>query len=327
MSKKIIKITPSHILNVERTPVYKNKCSGVTVAAQRYYRYIGTVSNVIDLQLYEVTQNNDNQTIFTEIKDFSNIDGVTVTDTPSSIDDGSKSKIIKFKLSPSKPCKFTELTVNGCLSQDYVIKVDHTFQTPSLSPWHFVDTYADRSVELLSNDAIQWEHNFRIYTANNAKYLINVQVSIEGKYYTSGDSSEIKIGAVDAKTINLPTNELVQSNNTRMNQNYVDTITNAVYQRYKNGKETAKLLCIADKYYYTDNTLAIDPDTSNNNVPVLIKKYDIVQPYIHSVNGAIPLGKYSDGTAKNYEVTGVNIKYVGVLRQELILQEIPQETT
>ena len=102
-----------------------------------------------------------------------------------------------------------------------------------------------------------------------------------------------------------------------------ENILQNVVRKYKNGKETYKLKCSIGDYYYTSGSLAIFPldDAYENKLPATFKKHDIVEPWIYTSKGEVPLSEKADGTAKQFEVIGIDYSYAGVVWQELTLQE------
>jgi hypothetical protein len=161
------------------------------------------------------------------------------------------------------------------------------------------------------------------------RYVLNETISLYGDYFIEGAkvNQSYSLGATKPKNIlKLPTNELVQTKNLYGRSStptiYSEKLLKEVYERYKGGKETATLLCGVDKYYDLESqTIIIDPEAESEEIPPLFKKYDIVVPFIKSNNGEIPLSKNADGTAKTFQIIGVNIKYNGVLKQEIVIQE------
>jgi hypothetical protein len=161
------------------------------------------------------------------------------------------------------------------------------------------------------------------------RLVLNETISLYGDYFIEGAkvNQSYSLGATKPKNIlKLPTNELVQTKNLYGRSStptiYSEKLLKEVYERYKGGKETATLLCGVDKYYDLESqTIIIDPEAESEEIPPLFKKYDIVVPFIKSNNGEIPLSKNADGSAKTFQVLGVNIKYNGVLKQEIVIQE------
>ena len=162
-------------------------------------------------------------------------------------------------------------------------------------------------------------------------YATNCKFSIEGVYIKQLEDEKITVGNQQNQStnLNLPTNTLIQRKNlygiklgtTDRREDYSYKLINEVYSRYKNGKETATLLCEVGKYYDLEGNLVVDAESEDETISPLLKKYDIVIPYVMTANGEKPLSVDADGFAKQFEIIGVNISYNGIARQEIIIQE------
>jgi hypothetical protein len=102
-----------------------------------------------------------------------------------------------------------------------------------------------------------------------------------------------------------PENELISLQNTVSSSSAKQQLTSDnlhyVMRSYGDGKEVYTLKCSV-----MDEPFA---------------KYDIVEPYIFTSKGEVPLSTKEDGTAKQFEVIGVDISYSGVVWQEITIQE------
>lgn len=92
-----------------------------------------------------------------------------------------------------------------------------------------------------------------------------------------------------------------------------------IYDKYKDGLETAIIKCSINKYYNQDGSIAISDIDSSKNMYFNIG--DIVLPMYNNKGVEEYMSKYEDNSPKLYKVTGVNIIYDGVVMQELTLQE------
>ena len=117
----------------------------------------------------------------------------------------------------------------------------------------------------------------------------------------------------------LPTNELENLSNTYDGLNFTSSKLSKVVNKYKNGKEVITLKCSGSNYYDVDGNLVICP--TDRNYPMTFSKYDIVEPYVFTVNGEVPLSSKMNGDPKQFEVIGIDFSYSGVFWQELTLQE------
>ncbi len=141
------------------------------------------------------------------------------------------------------------------------------------------------------------------------------------------DTTEYINGETTKKVHSFDGNELMQTSNYIVGEN--DEKINAIQEMYgrtqklyRNGKETATLLCsISDYYDYTTQEKAISLE--NDNLPMVFDIGDKVIPMVFGSNlEDQPMSLYQDGTAKVFQVIGTNIIYDGAVWQELTLQEL-----
>ena len=148
---------------------------------------------------------------------------------------------------------------------------------------------------------------------------VKLQISIKGTYYETS-SVNYENGVKESQYVfSLPSNELIQDTNGYDGYDYSYVISEEIIKNYKNGKEVFVLKCSVANYYDIDENLIICPE--NSNYPSVFEKYDIVEPYVFSSEGEIPLSTNADGTPKKFEVIGVDFSYSGVVWQELTVQE------
>lgn len=94
-----------------------------------------------------------------------------------------------------------------------------------------------------------------------------------------------------------------------------------VIDRYKNGKETAEILCGINDYF-SDVGDKVISDTGETG-KMTFEIGDIVIPQTLSANGVdAPLSRYENGNPKQFEVVGAKFIYDGAVWQELTLQEV-----
>lgn len=121
----------------------------------------------------------------------------------------------------------------------------------------------------------------------------------------------------------LSGNELLQdSGKVRYQDNTIvpiaEHLANNVLVEYKNGKETATLLCDINDYYNESGEKVIDA----NGDEMVFRLHDQVIPMVFGANGKDqPMSKYQDNSAKVFEIVGSKIFYDGAVWQELTLQE------
>ena len=91
---------------------------------------------------------------------------------------------------------------------------------------------------------------------------------------------------------------------------------------WKNGLETAKILCSIGEYYDENDELKISTVDKNKNM--YFANNDKVIPYYRVENREVPISLYRDGTPKVFKVTSVNFIFDGAMWQELELVEVPK---
>lgn len=166
--------------------------------------------------------------------------------------------------------------------------------------------------------------NFYVRTYD--RYLISRSISFIGTYYETY-SQDFNYGTTsnEITVFTLPNNELTNMSNSdiSLGLDYPISISQKVIDKYKNGKEVYTIKCSISEYYncdgYFEGLIAISP--YNLNFPAIFKKYDIVEPYLFTNDGEVPLSCKTDGTAKKFEIIGVDFSYDGVPFQELTIQE------
>lgn len=93
-----------------------------------------------------------------------------------------------------------------------------------------------------------------------------------------------------------------------------------IYNKWKDGKETATLRVSINNYY--DENYELIKSINNDNIPMLFANDDIVIPYVATPSGDRPMSLKPDGSPKSFRVTGVTLVDDGALWQELQLQEV-----
>ena len=150
---------------------------------------------------------------------------------------------------------------------------------------------------------------------------LSVTIAILGNAITSKNQTRIASQKGEPFSVGGD-NEVLQSANeynAPPELRYIDRLNAKVLEMYKNGKQIAKIKCSVSDYLDVDGNLVISP--SNSIYPAVFEKYDIVEPYMFTSKGEKPLIINADGTAKRFEVIGVDFNYKGVVWQELTLQE------
>jgi hypothetical protein len=150
-------------------------------------------------------------------------------------------------------------------------------------------------------------------------YLLSETINVEGLYYSAEEVLR-KYASSIGNSITLPTNELVQEYNTLNDSELLsETLLENVVNKYSRGKEVYELKCSLANYYDEFGFLAICPTESD--YPATFKKYDIVEPYIYTSTGEVPLSARTDGTPKSFEIIGIDFEFNGVVWQKITIQE------
>ena len=345
-----IKISPSQIFGITHTAVPLNSYGNVAVDEKNYVVEVDNVSESKTLTFYEkqveVSEDGTSTTKIVSVidKNENNNDfvdknqGITFTDDlwiesvnrgrgvlssiPLNITQKTKidsefyndSSIQITSHSLRRETRIFEAIVSGDTilgGEEYtVVSFDRPFQARNTSNSRTITVNYSAYI-LQTNEAYP----------NKAKYILSETISIEGKCIKETEPTVAKYD--EDNTLKLPTNELVQGGNYYgySSTNYSDKFIAEVYDRYKNGKETATLLCLVGKYYDLEGNLVVDADNEDESVPPLLEKYDLVVPYIYTSNGEVPLSTDKDGNAKQFQIIGVNFSYRGIARQEIVIQE------
>lgn len=326
-----IKISPSNIFDINHTPIPTNTFANVRLDENNYNIVVGNVTAPQTFTFYELQQTivGENITATTpiEVTDKNNVEffedawitkgkGVVATLTfpltqKTSFSLDSSNKITSHSLR-------RETTIWSLAGgQRKVVSFEKPFKISSVN---------DKQVSLSYSAYIFKDNDNGI-----DEYILQEVVSIEGQYYEKGDNTtavyDDSITAAQ-NILKLPSNELVQGDNAyglRIDAvnavNYSDKFVAEVFDRYKNGKETATLLCSVGKYYDLDGNLVVDAENEDSSIAPLLKKYDIVVPYVMTSQGEAPLSTDASGNPKQFQIIGVNISYNGIPRQEIVIQE------
>lgn len=339
-----IKISPSQIFGITHTAVPLNSYGNVAVDEKNYVVEVDNVSESKTFTFYEkqVDTSEDGTTKIT-IKDVvTNNQGATFYDDPwTELANTGRAVTAIIPLNITQKTKldtnvvdenYIEITshslrremriFDAIVSGDTIIEGKEYTVVSYDMPFNARNTSNARTIEV-----DYWAHILQTSVSypNKAKYILSETISIEGQCIKETESTVAQYDkeAIVDSILKLPTNELVQGGNyyIRSNNNYSDEFIAEVYDRYKNGKETATLLCLVGKYYDLEGNLVVDAESEDETISPLLKKYDIVIPYVMTANGEEPLGVDADGFAKQFEIIGVNISYNGIARQEIIIQE------
>ena len=123
------------------------------------------------------------------------------------------------------------------------------------------------------------------------------------------------------KVFSVSNNELLQTSNyiSGTNSNAIEENYRNTLNAYKNGRETATLLCDINEYKDTNGNLAIS--TKQEGLPMTFNVGDEVIPMVFGAKGKdIPMSQ-KDGQPKVFVVSSVKPHYDGAVWQEIEIQE------
>ena len=182
-----------------------------------------------------------------------------------------------------------------------------------------MDTFVDERAYLPTNSGSQtYESDMTIpYVRYTPEYI---QLSIFGN--TVGikiEETTLHYGKGN-KPYSLKGNEILQDTTTTNDVPTSEVLANNILNQYKNGRETATLLCDINDYYNELGTKEIGIDKFER---MSFRHHDIVIPYVYGVDGKdVPMSRYSSGNPKKFEVVSVKKFYDGAIWQSLELLEV-----
>lgn len=136
----------------------------------------------------------------------------------------------------------------------------------------------------------------------------SITISEEGK------ENSKKVFSVDNNELLQTSNYVRGTNANAIEENYRNTLN-----AYKNGRETATLLCDINEYKDTNGNLAIS--TKQEGLPMTFNVGDEVIPMVFSAKGEdIPMSQ-KDGVPKVFVVSSVKPYYDGAVWQQIEIQE------
>lgn len=174
---------------------------------------------------------------------------------------------------------------------------------------------------------------FKILTGENTYYVQGNYVEyipsqIEITVYGNTIGISLEDGTVTygsgTKPFSLDGNELLQDSATTNGKLTTQHLADNILEQYKNGKETATLLCDIGEYYEEDGTKKIGIEMQDR---MSFHEHDLVIPYVFGADGKDrPMSKYSNGEPKVFEVVSVKRFFDGAVWQELSLLEFTKTT-
>ena len=170
-----------------------------------------------------------------------------------------------------------------------------------------------RETEQFSNGEWTQINNEIIYDTNALSFISYHLYSRENK----SSAKNIAIGNTNS-AYSLPNLELFTSS-AKINGKTLGTyVAEQIIENYKNGKETAEVLCSISNYYdELGNQVKFD-----NGEDMVFDIYDVVVPMKYTQNGEdVPISITTENNAKTFVVLGVEIFYDGSVWQRLTLAE------
>lgn len=131
------------------------------------------------------------------------------------------------------------------------------------------------------------------------------------------------IGDTNGKNVfSVSNNELLQTTNTYNGLNAIEKDFSKTLEQYKNGKETATLLCDIADYKDEETGETVISANGEDYLPMTFQIGDEVVPYVYTANGVdVPMSLDKVGNAKVFQVVGKKSYYDGAVWQELTLLE------
>ena len=322
----IIKIPSSNIYSTaEKSLIADNTITGAQINSWKFSSQNADASNVLNLSFYK--QGSLGAYDFTFVGNQSSINEyIFSTPTVYETNNMKSTGTIKLKMKDFSIVKTSANSDGGLLITSHKLKSTkrwavYNTSTGQLAPTEEIISTYQPQITSIVDKTVTLVYSLSVYykIGNLQFYLLSDTISLFGEYFEKEEET-LSLGTGGASnTFTLPSNELENINNKYLNSSYSNLKLSTVISKYSSGKEVIILRCSLAKYYDTNNNLVICPD--NSTYPAVFENYDVVQPYVFTTKGEIPLRTNIDGTPKIFEVIGVDFIYGGVFWQELTLQE------
>ena len=326
---------------IENQKVIDNSINGIDTSEDEFSKTYGTVSNVIEITLYE--WNDDGDFSSTDYNDFITYIGNEKNNETYNIQihqDTSATYIMyitgDFRFNIDKQIKSDKVYLmierdlqeysNGTLSSHGgdVEKTNYSTQTGQIKE---IDYYGQDEIFFNIDDSYWYSNVLYNYTMGDwvhGSFRNCIRLYIQSEYYDK-KNNDVSFG--EQNKLSIESNELLQTDSIIHNKKLSEYNYEQITQDWGEGKETATIKCSIGEYYQYDDTkpdkkgdLAIS--TQNNDLPMLFNINDLVIPYIATANGgAAPLSLTLDGKPKSFKVTQIRPYFDGAFWQELQLQE------
>lgn len=313
-----IKIKPSNIFDIGNPNNTSFVMDEAVLRSRKYEKAQGLLSNTISATLYEAQYNSSGVIMgFTDVR-------TTAQENFEGTLDISSSTLTNFTMKFSIN-KIANFDTYGYFS----IRETVTYGYVGGGTWE--RTLFLENVGTLGNDN---EVTFsRSISQNGNAYPTRVSWVVDGVYARNLDDEEesLKLSQRASRgTFNFPRNELVQESNlfgmysslSDQRVEYNGMFLDEVFSRYSKTKRVISLLLEVGKYYDTDGNLVVDAESSDESIPPLIRKHEIIEPYRMANFGETPIETTANGEAQQFEVIAVNFSYSGISRQEIIARAI-----
>lgn len=148
-------------------------------------------------------------------------------------------------------------------------------------------------------------------------YGNTIGIDLQDKLITiseEGKENSKKVFSVDNNELLQTSNYISGTNANAIEENYTKTLN-----AYKNGRETATLLCDINEYKDTNGNLAIS--TKQEGLPMTFNVGDEVIPMVFGANGKDFPMSLKNGEPKVFVVSSVKPYYDGAVWQQIEIQE------
>ena len=327
--------------------VYLNNTMG-------YYETTLSVKRIKDNKFIEKIYNGEKDEIYYSVSGVESIRDISskITSDPDKNfnENTAKMDYIKYgtKTEKEKVFQFPQFPIE--VSDKYIIQGEQPL-TPSvqglsddskieIEGYNILDNYINIKLKILCYVRIEKLTGRAVYSTLSQKH----EIPMNGKLTTYtpnqisiniyGNTIELSLNdnAVSYgegnKHFSLNGSEILQDKGRYYEESITKNISKEILNFYKNGNETATILCdISDYYEYDDskeNKKGQKVISINNKERMYFHLHDKVIPMVFGADGKeTAMSKYFDGTPKVFEVTGTKMFYDGAVWQELTLKETP----
>lgn len=227
--------------------------------------------------------------------------------------------------------EYPDLSMVQSVTATVDLPIDESIRNPqiSISEEKYILTFSVSCGYRASNFGTE----FKILTGENTYYVqgnyveyipSQIEITVYGnKIGISLEDGTVTYGS-GTKPFSLDGNELLQDSATTNGKLTTQHLAENILAQYKNGKETATLLCDIGEYYEENGTKVIGIEMQDR---MSFHEHDLVIPYVFGADGKDrPMSKYSNGEPKVFEVVAVKRFFDGAVWQELSLLEFTKTT-